>query len=346
MADRPAGGRALRPGAGRPALSGPLPPERPVIAVVGPTASGKSAVAQAVAQALDGEVVSADSMQVYRGMDIGTGKVPVAERVVPHHGLDLVDPGQAYSAALFQAYAREAFAAIEGRGRRAILAGGTGFYVRAALDDYRFPVGEQVGNPVRERWQRYAEEQGAQALWERLREQDPASAEAIHPNNVVRVVRAFELLAEGESYARQKASLAAVAPWAAAQWVGLAVEPGRLAARIEARVDAMFDQGLVEEVEGLLARGYGQALTAASAIGYKEVVAALRDECSLDEAREAIKAATRRYAKRQRTWFRSDGRIAWFDTDEADDPRGFEELAQRIVEHLEGSGLATAGVGC
>lgn len=121
-------------------MAEPVPPSQPVIAVVGPTASGKSAVAQAVALTLEGEVVSADSMQVYRGMDIGTGKVPVAERRVPHHGLDLVDPGEAYSAALFQSYARAAFAAIDGRGKRVVLAGGTGFYVRAALDDFRFPA--------------------------------------------------------------------------------------------------------------------------------------------------------------------------------------------------------------
>lgn len=346
MADRLAGAQALPSEAAGPALGSPLPPEHPVIAVVGPTASGKSAVAQAVALALGGEVVSADSMQVYRGMDIGTGKLVPGERLVPHHCLDLADPGEAFSAALFQDHARRAFAAIEGRGQRSVLAGGTGFYVRAALDDYRFPAGEQVGNPVRERWQRYVEDHGARATWERLREQDPASAEAIHPNNVVRVVRALELLEEGTSYARQKEALASVGPWAPAVWVGLAVDPQRLAARIEARVDAMFDAGLVDEVKGLLNQGFGQALTAASAIGYKEVVAALSGECTLQEAREAIKAATRRYAKRQRTWFRSDGRIRWFDADAADDPCGFEELARRIVEHVRmadhGEGLREA----
>lgn len=315
-------------------MAEPVPPSQPVIAVVGPTASGKSAVAQAVALALEGEVVSADSMQVYRGMDIGTGKVPVAERHVPHHGLDLVDPGEAYSAALFQSYAREAFAAIDGRGKRVVLAGGTGFYVRAALDDFRFPAGEQVGNPVRERWQRYADEHGPRALWERLAERDPQSAELIHPNNAVRVVRALELLEEGASYARQKEGFATVEPWAPAIWVGLAVDPERLAARIDARVDAMFGEGLVGEVQGLLDRGFEQGITAPAAIGYKEVVAALQGGCTLDEAREAIKAATRRYAKRQRTWFRADKRISWFDADDVDDPQGFASLAERIVGHV------------
>ena len=333
------GGPESRAGEGEGAFSdpgppGPPPPPPPPAGGPPPPPSGKSAVAQAVALALGGEVVSADSMQVYRGMDIGTGKLPRCEQKVPHHGLDLVDPDEPFSAALFQAYARDAFSAIEGRGRRSVLAGGTGFYVRAALDDYRFPAGEQVGNPVRERWQRYAEERGAQALWEALRERDPDSAALVHPNNVVRVVRALELTAAGESYARQREGLRQLRPWAPATWVGLAVDPARLAARIDARVDAMFEDGLVDEVKGLLNRGFGSALTAASAIGYKEVVAALAGEGTLEGAREVIKAATRRYAKRQRTWFRSDGRIRWFDANEADDPRGFEELARRITDHV------------
>lgn len=316
-------------------MAEPCPLKRPIVAVVGPTASGKTTVAQELAIRLGGEVVSADSMQVYRGMDIGTGKIPIPERRVAHHGLDLVDPGEAYSAALFQAYARDAFAAIEARGSTAVLAGGTGFYVRAALDDYDFPKGEQVGNAVRERYQRYERDHGPQALWDLLNERDPESAELLHPNNVVRVVRALELVEEGESYARQKEGLAALRPWAPARWVGLSVERDQLVARIDARVDAMFDQGLVDEVKGLLNRGFESALTAASAIGYKEIVAALHGRCSLDEAREAIKVATRRYAKRQRTWFRADGRIRWFDAGDVGTERGLDALVTQIVDHLE-----------
>ena len=144
----------------------------PVIAIVGPTASGKTDAAQIVAERLGGEVVSADSMQIYRGMDIGTGKLPASERLVPHHGFDLVDPGEPFSAALFQNYARDRFRAIDARGNRCVLAGGTGFYVRAAVDDYDFPAGEQVGNPVRERYQALAREQGAEALWKLLAARD------------------------------------------------------------------------------------------------------------------------------------------------------------------------------
>ena len=170
----------------------------PVVCIVGPTASGKSALAQAVALALDGEVVSADSMQIYRGMDIGTGKLAPEERLVPHHGLDLADPGEPYSAALFQEYARACFRDIAARGKRAVLCGGTGLYVRAAIDAYEFPKGEQTGNPVREHYNRLANEQGSDVLWELLRERDPASAAIVPAADVKRVVRAFELLEEGK----------------------------------------------------------------------------------------------------------------------------------------------------
>lgn len=284
---------------------------RPVLCIVGPTASGKSDLAQAVARALDGEVVSADSMQVYRGMDIGTGKVPACERVVPHHGIDLVDPGQPYSAALFQEYARAAFADIEARGRTSVLCGGTGLYVRAAVDDYRFPKGEQQDNPVRERYTEIAHREGFQALWDLLVREDPASASIVPPRDVKRVVRAFELLEEGTSYAEQRAKLASIPPWCPAVFFGLRIDPAELNARIDARVDAMVEAGLVAEVEGLLARGFEEALTAQQAIGYKEIVSALKGRTTFEQALCDIKTATHRYAKRQRTWFRKDARIRW-----------------------------------
>ena len=289
-----------------------------VIAVVGPTASGKTDLAQRIALELDGEVVSADSMQVYRGMDIGTGKLPVCERLVPHHGFDLVDPGESFSAALFQSFARACFAEISARGKRPVLCGGTGFYVRAAIDGYEFPEGEQVGNPVRDRFNAIAESEGALGLWELLRERDPSSAEIIPPRDVKRVVRAFELLEAGTSYADQKQRLATIPQIVPAILLGLSVEPARLRDRIDARVDAMFDRGLVDEVQGLLNAGFRDGITAPQAIGYKEVVAALDGSITLEEARDRIKIATHRYAKRQRTWFRKDKRIIWLDADDGD----------------------------
>lgn len=292
--------------------------DAPVVCVVGPTASGKSALAQALALELDGEVVSADSMQIYRGMDIGTGKMTADERLVPHHGLDLVDPGQPYSAALFQDYARTCFRAIDKRGKRAILCGGTGLYVRAAVDAYEFPKGEQVGNLVRDHYDRIAREQGSQALWELLRKRDAESAALLPPADVKRVVRAFELLEEGTSYASQRAKLANIPQLVPAQFVGLAVEPAVLNERIDARVDAMVAAGLVDEVEHLLRSGFRQGITAPQAIGYKEIVAALEGETTMDEALCRIKVATHRYAKRQRTWFRKDRRIRWIAADSLD----------------------------
>ena len=298
---------------GKTAIS--LPLMRPVICVVGPTASGKTDVAQLLAQNLGGEVVSADSMQIYRGMDIGTGKLPEEERLVPQFGFDLVNPGEPYSAAVYQQYARECFSDIDKRRKRALLVGGTGLYVRAAIDAYDFPKGEQVDNPVREKWTAYYEDNGADELWERLRERDPESASVIHPNNVRRVIRAFELLEEGTTYATQKEKLATIPQAVPAKFIGLAVDPEILNRRIERRVDNMIELGLVGEVKRLLDKGFRQGITAPQAIGYKEIVSALDGDISLDEAIEQIKTATRRYAKRQRTWFRKDTRIAWIDAD-------------------------------
>lgn len=287
------------------------PPE--VICVVGPTASGKSELAQSVAMSLGGEIVSADSMQIYRGMDIGTGKMLASEQKVPHWGLDIVDPGEPYSAALFQDYARNRFSEIDARGNKPILCGGTGFYVRAAIDDYSFPAGEQQDNPVRDRYRATLDELGPTALWELLRQVDEQSADVIAPADSKRVIRALELAESGISYARQKERLQSIPQHVPARFIGIAIEPEQLRRRIDARVDSMIDQGLVDEVQQLLDKGFRQGLCAPKAIGYKEIVAYLDGELSLDDAVGAIKTATHRYAKRQRTWFRKDKRIHWIE---------------------------------
>ena len=296
----------------------------PIIIVSGPTASGKSELAQQMCEALNGEVISADSMQVYRGMDIGTGKVPAGERRVPHWGLDLVEPGEPYSVALFQDYARHAAAEIDARGKRVVLCGGTGLYIRGVIDGYEYPKGDQVENPVRREYTALLEEIGPEALWERLRAVDPNSAAILHPNNTKRVIRAFEMLAEGTSYAEQNERLRHIPQVLPAVYLALSVEPERLRQRIDARVDTMFEQGLVDEVQGLLEKGLRDAITAPQAIGYKEVVAALDGTCSMEEAVEQIKVATRRYAKRQRSWLRGDSRVRWVD---ANNPEGLLERA-------------------
>ena len=299
---------------------------QPIIVVAGPTASGKSDLAQQLALRIDAEIISADSMQVYRGMDIGTGKVPVEQRLVPHWGLDLVNPGEPYSVALFQEYARRTAADIDARGKRVVLCGGTGLYIRGVIDGYEYPKGDQVGNPVREEYTALLEKVGPQAVWDLLNERDPDSAALIHPNNTKRVIRAFELLAEGKSYARQKERLQVLPQVIPAVYLALSVEPAALAQRIERRVDAMVREGLVEEVRGLLDEGLRDAITAPQAIGYKEVVDALEGRCTMEEAIEQIKLATRRYAKRQRSWLRADSRVKWLNANE-----GAESLLQQAL---------------
>ncbi len=311
---------------------------RPVIVIVGSTASGKTDVAQQLALSLGGEVITADSMQVYRGMDIGTGKIAPAERQVIHHGIDILDPGQPYSASLFQEMARQLFAQIDAGGGWSVLAGGTGLYVRAAIDDYRFPAGEQLDNPVREALARLLEERGRDALWQLLHERDPESAALIHPHNSKRVMRALEMLKlEGKSYARQLEGFASMGQFVPARFFGLSVDPAVLNERIERRVDSMVAQGLIEEVQELIAAGFEEACTAKEAIGYKEIASALAGSCSLDEAIAQVKQATRRYAKRQRTWWRRDERICWLAADEARPA----SLAQQIIDCLKVEGLVS-----
>ncbi len=303
----------------------------PILSIVGPTASGKSDLAISAALALGGEVVSADSMQIYRGMDIGTAKVPLSERKVPHHLIDIVDPGQAYSAQLFQQDARAVFEQLHTQGKASILCGGTGFYVQAALDHMEFPKGDQLDNPIRDKWQAYADEHGANALWEKLKSLDERSAKCVHPHNVRRVIRALEMHDQGISYADQVHKLKLVEPEFASVRFGLLVDKDRLIERIDRRVDLMFERGLVDEVSSLLYQGFEEALTAPQAIGYKEVVAALKGAYSLDVARDEIKVATRRYAKRQRSWFKRDKSLIWLDANE----RSTDSLAEELLTIYE-----------
>lgn len=307
-----------------------------VISVVGPTASGKSALADSLCVALGGEVVSADSMQVYRGMDIGTAKTPLDERRVPLHCIDLVDIGQPYSAALF---AEDAHACIDGllaRGKVPVVCGGTGLYVRAALEDMGFPEGEQVDNPVRARYEALASKVGNDGFHALLAVQDPASAALIHPNNVRRVVRAFELLEQGSSYAVEHETLQRRQDRHTTLHIGLTMPRDMLYERINARVDKMMELGLVDEVRGLMDEGLADALTSKQAIGYKEIIAALKGEISMADAVEDIKRSSRRYAKRQYTWFNADKRIHWFDISAL----SFDGLMQQAVKMFNGSDQA------
>ena len=299
----------------------------PVVCVVGPTASGKSALAEEVAARLESSVVSVDAMQVYRGMDVGTAKTPPAERRVPLLMVDVVDPTEDYSVRLFQRDARSVVDGLLSAGRVPVLCGGTGLYLNAVIDDMEFPAGEK-GCASRERYERLAAKRGAPALHALLAERDPESAALIHPNNVRRVVRALEMLDEGVSYARHHEGLHERAARYDARLWGLTMSRERLYRRIDERVDAMVDQGLLEEVRELASRGLTAELSAGQAIGYKELLAALAGETSLEEAVELVKRRTRRYAKRQLSWFRHDGRVRWIDLDET----SLDQAASCIVE--------------
>jgi tRNA dimethylallyltransferase len=284
-----------------------------VVAVVGPTGVGKTDAAELLGVRLDAEIVSADSMQVYRGMDIGTAKQPRDDRRVPYHCIDLIDPGTPYSAALYQRDARAAIADVLGRGKVPVLVGGTGLYVRAALDRMDFPAGH-ASSGVRAALEAELESGGPEALYARLVDLDPDAAALIHRNNTRRVIRALEMHEEaGISYAVTREHFAERMPFFAAAFIGLTMDRDALYARIDARVDRMLEAGLLAEVEGLLAAGHRRALTSAQAIGYKELVPVLDGSGDLETAVAAIKQASRRYAKRQLTWFRADPRVRWID---------------------------------
>lgn len=302
----------------------------PVIAVVGPTASGKSELADEVAVRLDGAVVSADAMQVYRRMDIGTAKARPEECRAPLLMTDVVDPDEEYSAALYQRAARTCIDALLDAGSVPVLCGGTGLYVRAALEEMDFPAGEGE-NPVRKRYTALAEEIGPEALHARLAKADPASAALIHPHNVRRVIRAFEMLAEGRSYAEQHAGFSEVRPHYRSLTFAVTRNRAELYRRIDARVDAMMAAGLLDEVRALAKDGLSDTLTARQAIGYKELIAYLNGSCTLAEAVDAVKLRSRRYAKRQLTWFRRDPHTVWLNRDEL----RLDEAADRIVTAYE-----------
>lgn len=287
----------------------------PIISITGPTAVGKSALADRLAQRWGSEVLSADAMQVYRGMDIGTAKTPVPDRLAPLRLIDLVDVSEPYSAAQFQVDARAEIERLRAEDKPVFLCGGTGLYLRAALDDMRFPKGE-VDDERRARYNRLASELGPMGLHDMLALRDQKSAEIIHPNNLKRVVRALEMCDEGTSYADQAAGFSRPVPFYEHVSYALTMDRGRLYERIDARVDAMMEQGLLGEVESLLTQGARESLTSMQAIGYKELISYLDGDCSMEEAISLIKQRSRRYAKRQISWCRRDARTRWIDMDE------------------------------
>jgi tRNA dimethylallyltransferase len=281
----------------------------PLIIICGPTATGKSDLALEVAQKYDGEIINADSMQLYRGMDIGTAKLTVEERRgIPHHLLDILKVSQDASVAQYQEQARAAIEDIQSRGKVAIVVGGTGLYIKSIVDEMNFP---ETNPELRKKLEDEAELLGAAELYSRLRLLDPEAAAAIEPANIRRIIRALEVIeVTGKPYSANLPSDTSLR-FPDALHVGLSMERSSLAPRIEARVHRMFEQGLISEVESLLSEGLLEGATAQRAIGYAQVIALIRGEVTQKLAIEETVVATRQYVRRQETWFKRDQRIQW-----------------------------------
>ena len=281
--------------------------ERRLVILAGPTGVGKSDLAVELAIRLGGEIISCDSMQIYRGMDIGSAKISQAQmRGVPHHLMDFLDPRQPFSAAEYQALALAAIHEIQARGRLPILTGGTGLYINAVIYPLEFTEADR-SDPIRRKYEGILREEGAEALHRLLREKDPITAERLHCNNVKRVIRALEVqemtgkpFSSFEQEKKLRSDFTVFYYW-------LSMDRARLYERIDRRVDLMLVQGLVEEVAGLQSQGLDLSCQSMQGIGYKEILEALAGRTTLAEAADRIKQGTRNYAKRQMTWFRNEG---------------------------------------
>lgn len=310
----------------------------PLLVIVGPTASGKSAVGMTLACRLDGEIVSADSMQVYRGMDIGTAKPSSSEQAeIRHHLIDVADPDEVFNVARYQELAGTAIADAVARRKLPIMVGGTGLYVDAVVRGFLFP--DEGRNPaVRARLEREAATsvEGAPALHARLATCDPEAARRIHPNDLRRIVRALEVCEVTGRPITELQRKHVPARAYDARLFGLTMSREALVRRIDVRVDQMVAAGLVDEVRGLLQMGYNPETTAMQAIGYKEFAAYLAGREGLEQAVDAVKSETRKYARRQMTWFRKHHDIAWLDVAGFSEPSDMaEEIVARLGDWLE-----------
>ncbi|MBF6450070.1 MULTISPECIES: tRNA (adenosine(37)-N6)-dimethylallyltransferase MiaA [Nocardia] len=299
------------------------------IAVIGPTATGKSDLALELAVRLDGEIVNIDAMQLYRGMDIGTAKLPPQQRRgIPHHQLDVLEVTETATVAAYQAAASADVEDILARGRVPVIVGGSMMYVQALLDEWEFPA---TDTRVRAKWEAVLERDGVAAVHAALRAADPVAAQTILPTDGRRIVRALEVVElTGRPFAASQPQRGT--PRWNTTIIGVDRETAELDARIETRTETMFAQGLVDEVRELIARGLRRGQTARRAIGYAQVLAHLDNEYDLSHARERTLIGTRRYVRRQRSWFRRDPRVHWVD---GADPRLADALLAHVLDEQE-----------
>lgn len=300
----------------------------PLLILTGPTAVGKTTLSIKLAKAVNGEIISADSMQVYRRMDIGTAKIKKEEMCgVPHHLIDICEPTEDYNVVRFATEAKRLIREICERGHIPILVGGTGFYIQAVLYDIDFTETEE-DTTYREELAAFAEKYGAEALHAELAKVDPASAEAIHANNVKRVIRALEFYRQtgGKISEHNEEQRGKESAYKSAYFV-LTQDRTVLYDRIEKRIDIMLSEGLLDEVKALLADGCTPEMVSMQGLGYKEIVPYLNGECTLDEAIYILKRDTRHFAKRQLTWFKREREVLWFD-------KGLYESEDAILEAM------------
>lgn len=309
--------------------------KKPLIILTGPTAVGKTKASIDLAKALNGEIISADSMQVYKYMDIGSAKIrPEEMQGVPHYLVDVLEPDEEFHVVRFQQMAKQAMQEIYDKGKVPIVVGGTGFYIQALLYDIDFTESNE-DNIYRSQLEQIAKEQGAQHLHDLLREVDPESADAIHANNVKRVIRALEFYKQtGEKISQHnETERAKESPYDFCYFV-LTDQRQHLYDRIDQRVDQMLQEGLVAEVEALKNKGYTKDMVSMQGLGYKEVLDYLNGECTLEEAVYVLKRDTRHFAKRQLTWFRRERDVIWIDKEQFqyDDEKIQNELLKQIRE--------------
>ena len=304
--------------------------KKPLIIIAGPTAVGKTESSIRLAKAVNGEIISADSMQVYKRMDIGSAKImPEEMDGVTHHLIDVLEPTEEFNIVRFQTMAKEAMEEIYAKGKIPILVGGTGFYIQSLLYDIEFKEEEEVNSSLRDSLQQYAEEFGKEALHERLKAVDPESAKVIPAGNVKRVIRALEFYETHHEKIsdHNKSQAEKESPYNYAFFV-LTDDRKILYERIEKRIDIMLEKGLIDEVQGLLGEGLNRSFISMQGLGYKEILAYLEGEITLDEAIYILKRDTRHFAKRQITWFKREKDVHWLDKSEFkhDDEAIFEEM--------------------